>query len=132
MDPHRSCSRRTLEDFPAGPILAYARGLGLGLAGCLLARGSRDVVRVRPSVAALEAALAHGSELALGADVRNVGPDRAVGGRGPFDAVVLAVPPGALAAALDVDAVLPSEDRDLFAGFASETNRIALHGAGHG
>ncbi|KAH8049731.1 glycine hydroxymethyltransferase [Aureococcus anophagefferens] len=122
-----SCSKRTLERFPAGPILAYARGLGLGLAGCLLARGSRDVVRVRPSVAALEAALAHGSELALGADVRNVGPDRSVGGRGPFDAVVLAVPPGALAAALDVDAVLPSEDRNLFAGFASETNRIALH-----
>ena len=122
-----SCSKRTLEHFPAGPILAYARGLGLGLAGCLLARGSRDVVRVRPSVAALEAALAHGSELALGADVRNVGPDRAVGGRGPFDAVVLAVPPGALAAALDVDAVLPPGDRDLFAGFASETNRIVLH-----
>lgn len=118
-----SAANGTVDGTPAAPILRYARGLGLGVASCVLPGRSNDVVRVSPSVRALQEALAFGVDLRFGKRVAGVGRDRVIGGE-KFDAVVVAVEPGAVARVLADGAV---DDPGVFDAFESETRTLSIH-----
>ena len=120
-----SCTQSVLDTFPAASVLAYVRRLDLSL-GAAVTAGKRDVVRVSPSVAALEAALCHGSALRLGRAVDGLDGSRTIDGLA-YDAVVVATPPGAVAKALRFEQVFGDGTPNPFDAFETETNAISLH-----
>ena len=90
---------------------------------CLLG-SDRNVVRVAPSVSALQRALAHGCRATLGV-AATVGPERRVCGE-TYDAVVVAVPPTAVKHALEPGAADPATIK-LFDDFHTETHALCIH-----
>ena len=65
-----SCSYDQVQGSPAAIILGFCRGLGLGLRAMM--RPRRGIVRVDPSIDALQLALAHGSTLRCATAVSGV------------------------------------------------------------
>ena len=120
-----SCTQSVLDTFPAASVLAYVRRLDVSLAAAVTA-GSRDVVRVKPSVAALEAALCHGSALRLGRAVHGLDGSRTIDGLA-YDAVVVATPPGAVAKTVRFEQVFGDGTPNPFDAFETETKAISLH-----
>ena len=65
-----SCSYDQVQGYPASVILGFCRGLGLGLRAMM--RPRRGIVRVDPSIDALQLALAYGSTLRCATAVSGV------------------------------------------------------------
>ena len=89
-----------------------------------LAGSDRDVVRVSPSVEALQRALARGCRLSLGV-AATVQPGNVVEGE-RFDAVVVAVPPGCARATL-WEGVASEELLRVLDDFETETHELCIH-----
>jgi hypothetical protein len=87
-----SCSYEQVLGYPARTILDFYRGLRLGTSTCDFLCSSPQsgrMLRVMPSMAALEHELIYGCRTEFGARVGDIGASRVVGGR-KFDRVVIA------------------------------------------
>ena len=102
-----SCTYEQVLGYPARIVNDFARGLGLGLRGMLT---SNRIVRIHPSVEALQVALSYGSTLVYGERVGGVDERRDILGT-QYDAVVVATEalavPHVLAKAAPVFAQVP-------------------------
>lgn len=114
-----SASYEAVRHTPAAAILEYVRGLSLSLKTCV-AGGRNHVVRITPSIRALERALSFGCDVRLNRAVC-VEKERVIDGV-QYDAVVVATSPGC------TRSVLPGRaDLAVFDEFKSETRSLVLH-----
>ena len=102
-----SCTYEQVLGYPANIVNDFARGLGLGLRGMLT---SNRIVRIHPSVEALQVALSYGATLTYGVRVGGIDEQRDILGT-QYDAVVVATEalavPHVLAKAAPVFAQVP-------------------------
>jgi len=114
-----SASYEAVRATPAAAILEYVRGLSLSLKTCV-AGGRNHVVRITPSIRALERSLSFGINVRLNWAVC-VQSERFIDGV-QYDAVIVATPPGR------TRSVLPGrEDLSMFDAFRTETRSLVLH-----
>ena len=73
-----SCTYEQVLGYPARIVNDFARGLGLGLRGMLT---TNRIVRIHPSVEALQVALSYGSTLVYGVRVGGVDERRVILGK---------------------------------------------------
>jgi len=111
-----SCTYEQVLGYPARIVLDFARGLGLGLRGMLT---TNNVVRIHPSVEALQIALSYGATLVYGVRVGGVDERRVILDT-QYDAVVVATE------ALAVRHVLAKAD-PVFAEVPYQASSIVLH-----
>ena len=111
-----SCTYEQVLGYPARIVNDFARGLGLGLRGMLT---TNRIVRIHPSVEALQVALSYGSTLVYGVRVGGVDERRVILGT-QYDAVVVATE------ALAVPHVL-AKAAPVFAQVPYQASSIVLH-----
>ena len=111
-----SCTYEQVLGYPARIVNDFARGLGLGLRGMLT---SNRIVRIHPSVEALQVALSYGATLLYGVRVGGVDGRRDILGT-QYDAVVVATE------ALAVPHVLVTA-APVFAQVPYQASSIVLH-----
>ena len=94
-----SCSYQAVLDYPAYILLDFFRSLGVGadVADTVLTSGSQSgrMLRVKPSMEALEFALRYGIKVVYDTRVCGVGSGRVIRGE-QFDAIVLATEASAI------------------------------------
>lgn len=118
-----SCSADRVDETPARPILSYARGLQLSVGACLRTSGP-GVLRVSPTIGALERRLSFGSRVKTGFAVDRLTTSRIIDGES-FDAVIVAVEPQSIRKVLQ-PSQFPDAVRTLNQ-FETQTSTIFIH-----
>lgn len=121
-----SCSYQSVLHYPAHVLLDFFRSLGVGadVADAVLTSGSQTVgrmLRVKPSMQALDFALRYGVKIVYNTRVTGVGADKVINGE-QFDAVVLATEASAVQHVLS-----PAVCSPVFSDVQYQASSIYLH-----
>mmetsp|Transcript_15940 Transcript_15940/g.24018 ORF Transcript_15940/g.24018 Transcript_15940/m.24018 type:complete len:1009 (-) Transcript_15940:20-3046(-) len=120
-----SCSYQQVIDYPASIILAFIKSLGLGgdVGDAIHSSSSRSgrMMRIRPSMKALENALTFGVKTKYGLRVKGVGPDKVIDDV-KYDYIVIATEASAVKHILS-----PSLRPDVFSRVQYQPSSIYLH-----
>ena len=115
-----SCTYEQLKGYPAKIVLDFIRGLQLSIGSMLsFDDNGPKIVRIYPSIDALQLAMAYGSELVVGNKISNINADRTILGE-HYDKVIVATE------AMAVQHVVEDAD-EVFNEVVYQPSAIVLH-----